>query len=100
MKLIEQEVPGIYIHSIQIGSNFEEDFLSGFFKNSNDQVPTVQHTALSHYTQHVDYKMHNFMSFSRQQNHKRISTKLLHNSDRGQKQTYKRKAGAASDVFI
>ena len=49
MKLIEQEIPGIYIHSIQIGNNFEEDFLSGFFKNSNDQVSTAQHTALSCY---------------------------------------------------
>lgn len=41
MKLIEQDIPGIYIHSIQMGNNFEEDFLDGFFKNVNDQVSEV-----------------------------------------------------------
>jgi palmitoyl-protein thioesterase len=37
-KLVEQHVPGIYVHSIQIGSNAEEDAFNSFFKNSNDQI--------------------------------------------------------------
>lgn len=41
MKLIEQHVPGIYIHSIQIGNNIAEDTFNGFFKNVNDQVSEV-----------------------------------------------------------
>ena len=37
-KLVEQHVPGIYVYSIQIGSNAEEDAFNSFFKNSNDQI--------------------------------------------------------------
>ena len=38
MDLIKSKLPGIYIHSIQIGSNMEEDIVNGFFKNANDQI--------------------------------------------------------------
>ena len=38
MNLIKSKLPGIYIHSIQIGSNMEEDIVNGFFKNANDQI--------------------------------------------------------------
>ncbi len=38
MNLIKSKVPGIYIHSIEIGNTFIEDMLSGFFTNSNTQI--------------------------------------------------------------
>lgn len=38
MDLIKSKLPGIYIHSIQIGSDMEQDVLNGFFKNANDQI--------------------------------------------------------------
>lgn len=38
IKKLEKELPGIYVTSIQIGDNFEEDFLSSYFTNLNDQV--------------------------------------------------------------
>ena len=38
---IEEKVKGIYVFSIQIGSNFVDDELSGFFKNSNEQIKIV-----------------------------------------------------------
>ena len=38
VKLIEQNITGIYVKSLQIGDNEEEDALNGFFKNSNDQI--------------------------------------------------------------
>jgi len=41
IKLVEKEVPGIYVQSIQIGSDFEEDTMNGFFKNVNDQIDMV-----------------------------------------------------------
>ncbi|XP_071964368.1 palmitoyl-protein thioesterase 1-like [Antedon mediterranea] len=37
-KMIEKEVPGIYVHSLRIGNNIEEDTLNGFLMNSNDQI--------------------------------------------------------------
>lgn len=37
-KLIEQNVSDIYVHSLQIGNNVEQDTLNGFFMNANDQV--------------------------------------------------------------
>lgn len=40
-ELIQGHIPNIYVHSIQIGKDIEEDFLAGFFKNSNDQVSEV-----------------------------------------------------------
>lgn len=36
--LIEKNVSGIYVNSLQIGSNIEEDTMNGFFKNANDQI--------------------------------------------------------------
>ncbi|KAL5016722.1 hypothetical protein ScPMuIL_006311 [Solemya velum] len=39
--LIQQKIPGIYVKSLRLGNNFEEDFLSGFFMNSNDQIANV-----------------------------------------------------------
>ena len=38
MDVIRSKVPGIYIHSIQIGSDTKEDIVNGFFKNANDQI--------------------------------------------------------------
>jgi palmitoyl-protein thioesterase len=39
IKLIEQQItPAPYIHSIQIGSNAEEDASNGFFMNVNHQI--------------------------------------------------------------
>ena len=39
--MVEKEVPGIYVHSIQIGNDFIEDTLNGFFMNVNDQITEV-----------------------------------------------------------
>ena len=41
MKMISSKVPGIYLRSIMIGNNIEEDVLNGFFKNCNDQIDIV-----------------------------------------------------------
>ena len=41
MKIVSDKVPGIYLRSIMIGKNIEEDVLNGFFKNSNEQVDIV-----------------------------------------------------------
>ena len=41
MKVIEKHVPGIYIHSIEIGNTIEEDELNGFFMNVNKQIDMV-----------------------------------------------------------
>ena len=38
MDVIKTEVPGIYVRSLQIGSDFEQDTLNGFFMNVNDQI--------------------------------------------------------------
>ena len=35
---IKNENPGIYVHSLQIGSNFEEDTMNGFFLEINKQI--------------------------------------------------------------
>lgn len=35
---LEQEIPGIYVTSIRMGNNTEEDFLSSYFMNLNEQV--------------------------------------------------------------
>eukprot|EP01111_Echinosteliopsis_oligospora_P001180 TRINITY_DN1165_c0_g1_i2.p1 TRINITY_DN1165_c0_g1~~TRINITY_DN1165_c0_g1_i2.p1 ORF type:complete len:102 (-),score=32.08 TRINITY_DN1165_c0_g1_i2:50-355(-) len=40
-KLIESELPGVYVYSIEIGNNEEEDQLNSFFKNVNEQVDDV-----------------------------------------------------------
>ena len=39
--MVESNVPGIYVQSIRIGNNIEEDTLNGFFKNANDQIDMV-----------------------------------------------------------
>ena len=39
--LVEQQVPGIYVKSLQIGDDFMEDTLNGFFMNANDQITEV-----------------------------------------------------------
>ena len=40
-KTIEKNVPGIYVTSIRIGDNEEEDVYNSFFKNSNTQIDMV-----------------------------------------------------------
>lgn len=35
---LEEEIPGIYVTSIRMGNNTEEDFLSSYFMNLNEQV--------------------------------------------------------------
>ncbi|XP_033645194.1 palmitoyl-protein thioesterase 1-like [Asterias rubens] len=37
-KMIEKLVPGIYVHSLEIGSGIVEDTTNGFFMNVNDQI--------------------------------------------------------------
>ena len=39
--MVKKQVPGIYVKSIKIGNNFEEDTLSGFFTNANEQIDMV-----------------------------------------------------------
>jgi palmitoyl-protein thioesterase len=36
--IIEQTVPGIYVHSLKIGSSFIDEVVSSYFVNINDQV--------------------------------------------------------------
>lgn len=38
MKMIEEEIPGIYIHSLKIGDNAMEDTMNGFFMPIAEQV--------------------------------------------------------------
>jgi len=38
-KLIEKEIPGIFVHSLQIGNNSIEDQMNGFFMPIADQIP-------------------------------------------------------------
>ncbi|XP_062996890.1 palmitoyl-protein thioesterase 1 [Elgaria multicarinata webbii] len=40
-KIVEQKVPGIYVHSLMIGSNILEDMENSFFMNVNGQVKLV-----------------------------------------------------------
>jgi palmitoyl-protein thioesterase len=37
-RVIEQQFPGIYVHSLMIGNNTIEDEFNGFLKNVNDQI--------------------------------------------------------------
>ena len=39
--MVEKDVPGIYVNSIQIGDDAKEDTLNGFFMNVNDQITEV-----------------------------------------------------------
>lgn len=36
--VIEKNITGIYVYSIEIGKNAEEDVYNGFFKDTNEQV--------------------------------------------------------------
>ena len=40
-KVLENEIDGVYVKSLRIGNNIEEDTLNGFFLNANDQVNMV-----------------------------------------------------------
>jgi palmitoyl-protein thioesterase len=40
-KLIEQQIPGVYVHSIQVGNNSLEDQMNGFFMPIPEQIPYV-----------------------------------------------------------
>ncbi|XP_051927394.1 palmitoyl-protein thioesterase 1 [Hippocampus zosterae] len=40
-KMIQQEIPGIYVLSLMIGSNIMQDTTNGFFMNVNEQVSLV-----------------------------------------------------------
>ena len=40
-KVLESEIPNIYVTSIRNGNNVEEDFISGFIGNLNDQVSSA-----------------------------------------------------------
>ena len=37
-KHLEAKIPGVYVMSVRMGNNTEEDFLSSYFMNINDQV--------------------------------------------------------------
>ncbi len=37
-KLLEENIPGVYVHSLMIGASPNEDTLNGFFMNVNHQV--------------------------------------------------------------
>ncbi|XP_067934829.1 palmitoyl-protein thioesterase 1-like [Watersipora subatra] len=40
-KLFEQQISGVYVKSLMIGSNVAEDTTNGFFMNANDQISMV-----------------------------------------------------------
>ncbi|GAU99482.1 hypothetical protein RvY_10480-3 [Ramazzottius varieornatus] len=40
-KMIEANISGVFVHSIQIGKNEEEDFANSYFMPVNTQVDTV-----------------------------------------------------------
>ena len=39
MDMVKEQIPGIYIHSLQIGDCMIEDILNGFLKPIHEQVP-------------------------------------------------------------
>jgi palmitoyl-protein thioesterase len=39
--LIEQNLPGIYVYSIEVGNSIVEDELNGYFMNVNDQIDYI-----------------------------------------------------------
>ena len=39
MDMVKEQIPGIYIHSLQIGDGMMEDILNGFLKPIHEQVP-------------------------------------------------------------
>ena len=40
-RLLERELPGVYVYSIMVGNNIIEDELNGFFGDVNDQVAQI-----------------------------------------------------------
>ena len=36
--LIQDQLPGVYVLSLELGNNEEEDSMNGFFLNANKQV--------------------------------------------------------------
>jgi len=41
MDMVKEQIPGIYIHSLQIGDSMFEDILNGFLKPIHEQVPYI-----------------------------------------------------------
>lgn len=37
-KILEENIPGIHVHSLMIGNSENEDTLNGFFMNVNHQI--------------------------------------------------------------
>jgi len=46
-RIIEEQIPGIYVKSLMIGNNIIEDELNGFFMNVNHQIPFAQNEILN-----------------------------------------------------
>lgn len=40
-RLIERELPGIYVYSVMVGNNVIDDFLNGFFGDVNAQIEQI-----------------------------------------------------------
>jgi palmitoyl-protein thioesterase len=40
--MLEEELPGVYVHSIMIGDNVIVDTESGFFRDTNRQIAEVR----------------------------------------------------------
>eukprot|EP01095_Lingulamoeba_sp_RSL-Kostka_P003400 TRINITY_DN14389_c0_g1_i1.p1 TRINITY_DN14389_c0_g1~~TRINITY_DN14389_c0_g1_i1.p1 ORF type:complete len:307 (-),score=111.74 TRINITY_DN14389_c0_g1_i1:221-1141(-) len=40
-RLIEKHLPGVYVYSVEVGSNIIEDEINGFFGNVNDQIGQI-----------------------------------------------------------
>ena len=39
--MLEEELPGVYVHSLMIGNNILADTENGFFKDTNKQIDMV-----------------------------------------------------------
>lgn len=37
-KLFEEQIPGVYVHSLQLGSSITKDIEHGFYANTNELV--------------------------------------------------------------
>jgi len=40
-KLLEENLPGVYVYSIEVGNSIEEDAFNSYFKNVNEQIEYV-----------------------------------------------------------
>lgn len=40
-RLIERELPGIYVYSVMVGNNIVEDEIAGFLGDVNDQIAQI-----------------------------------------------------------